>query len=128
MPNGSFKQKLTWVKNGGSKGQIKFIGFILIHIIIQNLLFIASQPFSENFFLTYDLTHLPPVEPLVFLALATFEIGFFILLLIYQIFQFQNYSFLLDPTLEEISSSSNSMITIQDKARESPYSSKSKSN
>jgi len=128
IPESSFKQKISWVKNGGSKGQVKFIGLVLIHIIIQNFLFVLSQPFSDSFFLTYDLTHLPPVDPLAFLVLTTFEIGFFLLLLIHQIIQFQNQSYLLVPSSIDTSTSTMRMITIQDKGQESAYSSKSKSN
>lgn len=128
IPNSSFREKISLVRKRGSYGQVKFIGLLLIHIIIQNWLFVLSQPFSENFFLTYDLSYLPPVDPLVFLVLTTFEIGFFILLLAYQILQLQNQSFLLVPHSVDTSSSTTRITAIQDKGRESPYSSKTKSN
>ncbi|MFX0013830.1 MAG: ABC transporter permease [Promethearchaeota archaeon] len=95
-----FSQKIFWLEKIISRGQIKFFGLIFLQIIIQFILFLFSQsiptailaeesvqfPFSIPF-----LFSLFPVNPVVFIVLATFEIGFFLLLIIYQIVQSQNH-------------------------------------
>ncbi|MFX0208372.1 MAG: FtsX-like permease family protein, partial [Candidatus Hodarchaeota archaeon] len=103
-----YEQRIFWLEKIMSKGQIKFIGLIFIHIFLQYILFLFSQLFprtlvlEESVYFPFSipfLFSLFPINPVVFLILSTFEIGFFLLLIIYQIVQSQNHINLIYPSI-----------------------------
>ncbi|MFX1283028.1 MAG: ABC transporter permease [Promethearchaeota archaeon] len=90
----SLKQDIFWRRENGLKGQGVFFGLILMHSIIQIILFtlssvsvnILENRLSYNYlFLPFIQPELFQVHPVVFLILGSFEVGFFLLLIIYQI-------------------------------------------
>ncbi|MFX0205082.1 MAG: ABC transporter permease, partial [Candidatus Hodarchaeota archaeon] len=133
----TFRQKITWVRKIGSKGQIKFIGFIFIHSLIQYLLFLLFQPTKEGIIaeipnpfplsIVFPLSKLF-VNPVVFFILITFEIGFFLFLIIYQIVQFQNQSHLFFPDTTLEPSTKRTILTIHETDIKYPPTSQKKDN
>ncbi|MFX0170530.1 MAG: ABC transporter permease [Candidatus Hodarchaeota archaeon] len=128
-PRLTFRQKVTWLRKIGSKGQITFIILLFLHTLIQYLLFHFSQSFSES--IKYDESAVFPFillyaflqilfGPIIFLVLATFEIGFFLFLIIYQVIQFQNQSYLFFPSAVDESDVQRSIFTMIEKGWESP--------
>lgn len=87
--NTTFGEKVTWVWKASFEGQLRFIGLLIIHIIIQAYLFVVIHPIPV---ITYGEfgPEFPPVHPLSFLILTSIEIGFFLLLIIYPLVQFLN--------------------------------------
>lgn len=90
----SLLQKLTWTRNNGSKGQIGFLFLNSVHILIQSILYISSQAYRE---LSPNIGLAFPLDPPAFLIFASFEVCFFLLLIIYQLFQFQKQKFFSKP-------------------------------
>jgi hypothetical protein len=86
----SLIQKLTWTRNNGSKGQMGFLFINSVHILIQSFLYINSQANRE---LSPDIGLTFPLDPFTFFIFAGFEVCFFLLLIIYQLFQFQKQQF-----------------------------------
>ena len=112
-----YEQRIFWLEKIMSKGQIKFIGLLFIHIFFQYILFLFSQLFprtlvlEESVYFPFSipfLFSLFPINPVVFLILSIFEIGFFLLLIIYQIVQSQNHINLIYPGIlaEQVSKKS----------------------
>ncbi|MFX0050732.1 MAG: hypothetical protein ACFE8U_05500, partial [Candidatus Hermodarchaeota archaeon] len=95
-PGWSLRQRIAWIVKTGSKGQDKFIVVILLHIIIQSILFILSQPIptetSPGLSSISSESTLVAMDPIVFLVLSAIEVGFFLLLTIFQLVQFKNQS------------------------------------
>lgn len=93
----NFTRKITWLYKIGSKGQFKFVGLLIIHIFLQSLLFFVSQitliTGNSEFYDPFNILSLLEIfynNPLIFLLLASFETGFFVLLIIFQLRQFLN--------------------------------------
>ncbi|MFX0049923.1 MAG: hypothetical protein ACFE8U_01395, partial [Candidatus Hermodarchaeota archaeon] len=127
-PKLTFRQKVTWLRKTGSKGQVKFIVLLFLHSLIQYMLFFFSQSFSElikpNEPVEFPFTLLSIllqllIDPIIFLLLATFEISFFLFLIINQIIQFQNQSYLFFPSAVDESESQRSIFTMIENGWES---------
>ncbi|UCG03874.1 MAG: FtsX-like permease family protein [Candidatus Heimdallarchaeota archaeon] len=121
----TFGQKIFWLEKIISKGQVKFIGLILIHFLLQSILFFIFESLPQAI-LAEEYVHFPfsipyifslfPVDPLAFLILTTFEVGFFLLFIIYQIVQFQNQINILYPSiLAERVTKKKTIFTIREK-------------
>ncbi|MFX0211937.1 MAG: ABC transporter permease, partial [Candidatus Hodarchaeota archaeon] len=98
-PGWSFWQRFSWIMKTGSKGQDKFIGILLVHILIQTILFILSQPLPTEPIpeISYEPA-LAAVDPIAFLVLSAFEVGVFLLLIIFQLVQFKSQSYAIIST------------------------------
>ncbi|MFX1539119.1 MAG: hypothetical protein ACFFDI_33505, partial [Promethearchaeota archaeon] len=83
-PDLLLKNKLKWTREMASKGQLGFIFLLLVHVFVQVILFISSKQHQE-----ISLGTFPPI--ITFLILSGYEIGFFLLLIIYQLIQFNKY-------------------------------------
>jgi hypothetical protein len=121
-PGRSFRQRLNWTIRTGSKGQIIFIGFLLFHIFIQSVLFILTQP-------TYPFDPQSiAVDPLIFLLLTSFEVGFFLFFIIYQLVQLinQRYVFATKTTSTTVTRILHSKPVYDDLTSESSHISKKK--
>ncbi len=95
--NLSLKQKIKWTRRIASKGQLGFVVLLIVHILLQIVLYVVSQNAMVGNSPLYDdpYAYLPqagPVDPISFLVLTCFEIGFFLLLIIYQLVQYQKQS------------------------------------
>ena len=88
-PEKSLRKQVSWVRTNGSRGQLGFIGLILVHQLIKGFLnLILRVPTVINNGQYYDVVdYFPPLHPLTFTILMTFEIGFLLLLIIYQLVQ-----------------------------------------
>ncbi|MFX1506455.1 MAG: FtsX-like permease family protein [Promethearchaeota archaeon] len=120
-------QRFFWLEKIISKGQFKFFGLLIIHAIIQFLLFLFSQSFPETLLVeesTYFPFNIPflfslfPIHPVVFVVLTSFEIAFFLLLIIYQIVQSQNHINLIYPTILAERINKKSIFTIKTKEKD----------
>ncbi len=96
-PELTFFQRITWLNKMGSKSQFKFVGLLVIHIFLQSFLFFVSQlPLLTKDIDLHDTFNILPFfeilfsNPLMFLILASFETGFFLLLIIFQLNRFIN--------------------------------------
>jgi len=121
-PGRSFRQRLNWTIRTGSKGQIIFIGLLLFHIFIQSILFILIQP-------TYPFDPQSiAVDPLIFLLLTSFEVGFFLFFIIYQLVQLinQRYLFATKTTSTTVTRILHSKPVYDELTSESSYISKKK--
>ncbi|MHA1967739.1 MAG: ABC transporter permease [Candidatus Hodarchaeales archaeon] len=88
-PDLSFKERLKWANKFSSRGQIRFIGIIVLQISVQFLLLIMPNSQSEYpYYLSYSTNS--EVNPLVFLILTIFEVSFYLLLIVYPIVQISN--------------------------------------
>ncbi|MFX0170497.1 MAG: ABC transporter permease [Candidatus Hodarchaeota archaeon] len=100
-PGWPFRQRIAWIMKTGSKGQDKFIVVLLLHLLIQTILFILSQQIPTDTYTYPELSSissestLVAIDPIVFLVLSTIEVGFFLLLTIFQLVQFKNQSHLI---------------------------------
>jgi len=94
-PDLSLKNKLIWTKRTASKGQLGFVILLLFHISIQAILFLLTLPPHADY---YPPSGAFTLDPLLFLIITGFEVGFFLLLIIYQLIQFskQDHLFLDD--------------------------------
>ena len=97
----SFEQKIKWVRKISLKDQAMFFGLILLHLLGQIILFflleIPREVIVQDAELVRDLSPilLIPQDLLVFIILLIFEVGFFLFLIVYQVVNFRNQSFLL---------------------------------
>ncbi|MFX0124664.1 MAG: ABC transporter permease [Candidatus Hodarchaeota archaeon] len=97
-PNLSLKDQIIWTRKTASKGQLGFIFLIFLHISIQALLYIITlQPVGEFSFSPRSVSS----EPILFLVLSGYEVGFFLLLIIYQYVQFKKQSNLFSQSVLE---------------------------
>ncbi len=75
-----------------SRGQLGFLILLFLHVWLQSLLnSILHAPVFKNEYIdmfTYRWGINPPLNPIALILLTSFEIGFFILLVLYQIIQF----------------------------------------
>ncbi|MFW9777607.1 MAG: ABC transporter permease [Candidatus Heimdallarchaeota archaeon] len=89
-PGTSLTSALDWVKNRGGEGQLGFVILLFVHLILQFgliFLFRTIPTFSPDLG-PFDSTLVSLPLPLVsFLILIGFEIGFFIVLTLYQFAQ-----------------------------------------
>ncbi|MHA2291495.1 MAG: ABC transporter permease [Candidatus Hodarchaeales archaeon] len=98
-PDLPLRVNLSWIRKSASKGQLGFILFVFLHLIVQSILFISLQPISIEYggyrTLLPDsaIRKAPPVDPLTFLILTSFEIGFFLFFILYQLVQWQKQNF-----------------------------------
>jgi hypothetical protein len=84
----SLIQKITWTRKNGSIGQMGFLFLSSVHILIQSILYVNSQAYKEivpNIGLAF------PLDLPTFIIFISFEVTFFILLVLYQLFQFQKH-------------------------------------
>ncbi|MHA2253157.1 MAG: ABC transporter permease, partial [Candidatus Kariarchaeaceae archaeon] len=88
IPDLSYRERFTWVKKFSSRGQIRFIGLMTLQIILQFLLLLMVNPPNPSSSLSYG--NISEVNPLVFLILTIFEVGFYLLFIIYPIVQISN--------------------------------------
>ncbi|MFX0125898.1 MAG: FtsX-like permease family protein [Candidatus Hodarchaeota archaeon] len=90
FPDLSVKTKLIWVNRTAPKGQLMFVLLVLCHIFLQSILLITflPQPIDISRFESSAFGGFA-ADPLSFLVLSCFETGFFLILIIYQLFQFQ---------------------------------------
>ncbi|MHA2244156.1 MAG: FtsX-like permease family protein [Candidatus Hodarchaeales archaeon] len=86
-PDLLLKYKLKWTRKMASKGQLGFLLLLLSHILIQAILFIIIQQPQGEFFsfrtFSFDFT---------FLIISGYEIGFFLLIIIYQLIQLSRFT------------------------------------
>ena len=98
--NLSLRQKIKWTRRIAPKGQLGFVVILITHIFLQIVLHIVSQAaiVGNSPFYDYNpyssMSYISPVDPISFLVLTCFEIGFFLLLIIYQLVQYQKQSHL----------------------------------
>ncbi|MFW9779184.1 MAG: ABC transporter permease [Candidatus Heimdallarchaeota archaeon] len=97
------EEKFQWLRELGAQGQIKFAGLLLLHQILQALLISFFQPLLDPLKSAEPIPFLSPfsqlpTNPIVFIFLASFEIIFFLSLILYQILQFQQLSYRFPPT------------------------------
>ncbi len=86
-PDLLLKHKLKWTREMASKGQLGFILLLLSHMLIQTILFIIfQQPQGALFTLGIFA---PDFASLI---LSGYEIGFFLLLVIYQLIQLSRFT------------------------------------
>ena len=97
----NLEEKLIWVRKIGLKSQIGFYVLIICHILIQLFLFSVLQYIPEivDFQELISLGNpffvsILPFNLLVFFTTIIFEAGFFLLLIIFPVIQFQNQGFL----------------------------------
>jgi putative ABC transport system permease protein len=96
-------QKLSWMRSVSTQGRFKFIGLLVLHSLIQVLLTLLFKPFLDP--LKYE-THIPfltpfsqlPINPIIFLILASFEVIFYLILILYEILQLQQQASQFPPT------------------------------
>ncbi|MFX0086338.1 MAG: hypothetical protein ACFFAU_11700, partial [Candidatus Hodarchaeota archaeon] len=89
----SFRERLSLTNNYASESQLRFIGLIILHVIIQILLTIWTNPSvePEAFRTSSYYSPLYDVNPLTFLILTIFEVGFYMVFILYPIVQLANY-------------------------------------
>jgi len=87
-PDLILKHKLKWTGEMASKGQLGFILLLLSHVLIQAILFIIIQQPQGEFF-SFRIFSLD----FMFLIQSGYEIGFFLLLIVYQLFQLSRFTF-----------------------------------
>ncbi|MFX1516046.1 MAG: ABC transporter permease [Promethearchaeota archaeon] len=96
----SLRSHIAWIRQNGSRGQVGFLSLVLLHQIMKgilnNLLYFLFRPpirmdYSEYFdYYEYleAVNYLPPLHPISFIILMSFEIGFLLVLVVYQLMQF----------------------------------------
>ncbi len=85
-PDLALKDQIMWTRKSASKGQVGFIFLLFLHISLQALLFLITLPPAGEFFLSPRRVS---SDPILFLVLSGYEVGFFLLLIIYQLVQFR---------------------------------------
>lgn len=98
--NTSLKRQISWTRKEASRGQLGFITLLFIHEFVRVILNIIFRSpiilLVEQYGYQYAEGMLfPPLNPVSFVVLISFEIGFFILLIIYQFVQFYKGGFLI---------------------------------
>ena len=96
-------QKLSWMTRVSAQGRFKFIGLLVLHSMIQVILTLLFKPFLEPL---KNETHIPflspfsqlPINPIIFLILASFEVIFFLILILYEVLQLQQQASQFPPT------------------------------
>ncbi|MFX0183473.1 MAG: ABC transporter permease [Candidatus Hodarchaeota archaeon] len=91
--NTSLKRQISWTRREASRGQLGFITLLFIHefvrvilnIIFRTPIFLLVEQYGYQY---VEGMFFPPLNPVSFVVLFSFEIGFFILLIIYQFVQF----------------------------------------
>ena len=86
-PSISLKDQIKWIRKTAPKGQFGFILLLFLHILFQAVIFTFTLPSEDEFFLSPQSVS---SDPILFLILAVFEVGFFLLLIVYQIVQFKS--------------------------------------
>ncbi|UCG03293.1 MAG: FtsX-like permease family protein [Candidatus Heimdallarchaeota archaeon] len=85
-PNLGLRDQIMWTRKSAPSGQFGFILLVFLHISLQALFFLNTIPLEDEF-------HRPPrsvsSDPILFLVLSGFEVGFFLLLIVYQLVQFR---------------------------------------
>ena len=78
--------QIWWTRKTAAKGQLGFILLIFLHIFLQAIFYLATLSTVEGF-------PRPPrsvsSDPVLFLVLSGFEVGFFLFLIVYQLTQFR---------------------------------------
>lgn len=85
-PDIGLRDQIMWTRKTAPKGQLGFILLLFLHISLQALLFLFTLPPEEEFYLSPMSVS---SEPILFLVLSGYEVGFFLLLIIYQLVQFR---------------------------------------
>jgi hypothetical protein len=97
-PDDSLRHQISLIRKKASRGQFGFIALLFIHEIFQGILNMIFRPpvlFLNEEYGFIERILFPPLHPISFLVLISFEIGFFILLIIYQFVQFSKGGFLI---------------------------------
>jgi ABC-type lipoprotein release transport system permease subunit len=95
--NLSFRKRLSLTNAYASKSQVRFIGLIMLHVLLQIVLTMYTNPSVETFperFPDFAFSFYPPlydVNPLAFLILTIFEVGSYLVFVIYPIVQLTNH-------------------------------------
>ncbi|MHA2052544.1 MAG: FtsX-like permease family protein [Candidatus Hodarchaeales archaeon] len=91
----SLRGHIRLIRKYGSFGAIGFIFLLLLHSFFQVVLFYFIGPFPANVWDSYlvlpSQNHTPVLEPIKFLIYSVYEVGYFMLLVIYQIAQYKKY-------------------------------------
>jgi putative ABC transport system permease protein len=87
-PELSYRGHLTLVKTYGSGGSMGFMFLLLGHILLQTVLYSIAGPFSLSDPIYPDLSTIPPIGPIEFLVYSIYEVGYYLLLIIYTIVHF----------------------------------------
>lgn len=85
-PDLNLKDKIRWTRKTAPKGQLGFILLLFLHISLQALLFLITSPPEVIFPLSPRRVS---ADPILFLVLTGYEVGFYLLLIIYQLVQFR---------------------------------------
>lgn len=82
----NFKETFALTRNTAFEGQLGFITLLIIHTLIQIIItMIFRYPIARSSSISFSQQlFFPPLHPISFLALMSFEIGFFVILIIYQ--------------------------------------------
>ncbi|MHA2246788.1 MAG: ABC transporter permease [Candidatus Hodarchaeales archaeon] len=98
-PDIFFENKFTLTRKLAAKGQLGFVLLLLLHIFIQAILFGISQQQP----ITYS-SEASPLSPHVFIIQTSYEVGFFLLFIVYQLVQIinQSHSFTDDTVLKDL--------------------------
>jgi putative ABC transport system permease protein len=100
-PHSTLEQSLLWVRKNGSKGQFIFSLLLIVHTLIQIILFILSplitniieKPLNSEYpYVPFIQTELFQMHPVLFLILTSFEVLFFLVLIIFQVFLLKNHT------------------------------------
>jgi hypothetical protein len=89
-PDASLRSALTWTRRVGGRGQLGFVFLLFTHELIQILLILIFRtvPTFSSDLGPFDVAAFSLPLPMVsFLILIGFEIGFFIILILYQVAQ-----------------------------------------
>jgi hypothetical protein len=87
-PDISLKSAIRWAKQSAGKGQLGFVALLYLHELIQIVLtfvFRAIPTFPQAMGPLIGAQIPPPLSPWSFLIMVSFEIGFFLFLILYQI-------------------------------------------
>ncbi|MFW9854472.1 MAG: ABC transporter permease [Candidatus Thorarchaeota archaeon] len=91
-PDLKFSRAISQTKPYSSQGRLFFPFLLFIHFFIQVILSMFLLPPQIPSFFPEPLSEEwvpPPLNPLAFLILLAYEIGFYILLILYQVIQFR---------------------------------------
>ncbi len=84
----SFQEHFYLLKSYGSGGAFGFILLILGHILFQTVLYSIFGPFPISDWIYRDYSASVPLEPTEFLIYSIYEVGIYLLLIIYPIVYF----------------------------------------
>jgi hypothetical protein len=89
-PHKSLRKQLSWIRKKGSYGQLGFIGLVMGHQMIKGILYLIVRTpvgfIADPYYSGVD--YFPPLHPVSFIIIMSYEIGFFLMLIIYQLVQF----------------------------------------